>query len=198
MDTGLDLIRESGLLADQFGVLAAYGPELSDTFVHSQQFRTRTEMEVSVLGDIKFPTADAKYWQAVREQDVQFTALVLLSFEYKKLRVETEQLRRKLATIEDDLERELLEIEIQKNEFLLMLQEREGYHRVREIEEWSAIKTNLRPHCAYPLDDVNAHQLDSFRARFRAQAQMLTPQTAVADRINIESLHRTAERVAGR
>lgn len=197
MNDALDLIRDSGLLAlDNFDALASYSGELAETFTHSQQFRTRTEMEVSVLGDIKFPTPDAKYWQAVREQDVQFTNLVLLSFDYKKLFVETEQLRRKLSDTTDDLERQLLEIEIGKNEFLLSLQRREGYHRVREIEEWSDIKQRLAPECKYPLSDVNAHQLESYRVRFRAQAEMLTPQTAIADRINIEDLLHTTERVA--
>ena len=47
-----------------------------------------TEVPVSVLNDIKFPTPAAKYWQAMREQNVMFQELVMLSYEYRKNLVE--------------------------------------------------------------------------------------------------------------
>ena len=39
--------------------------ELNDTWTKRQIFRTETEMRISVLNDVKFPTNASKYWQAV-------------------------------------------------------------------------------------------------------------------------------------
>ena len=50
--------------------------ELQDTWIKNQMFRTETEMRVSVLNDLKHPTVAAKYWQAVREQNVMFEQLI--------------------------------------------------------------------------------------------------------------------------
>ena len=44
--------------------------ELRDTWTKKQVFRTETEMRMSVLQDMKYPTKAAKYWQCVREQNV--------------------------------------------------------------------------------------------------------------------------------
>ena len=37
-------------------------PELKDTWMKKQMFRTETEMRFSVLSDNKYPTRAAKYW----------------------------------------------------------------------------------------------------------------------------------------
>ena len=39
--------------------------ELRDTWTKKQVFRTETEMRMSVLQDMKYPTKAAKYWQCV-------------------------------------------------------------------------------------------------------------------------------------
>ena len=44
--------------------------ELRDTWTKKQVFRTETEMRMSVLQDMKYPTKAAKYWQCFREQNV--------------------------------------------------------------------------------------------------------------------------------
>ena len=98
---GLDVIRGSGLLADHSATLEKFAAELVETYQRVQIHRTRTEMEVSVLQDLKHPTPDAKYWQAMREQDVQYTQLVLLGFEYQNLSIKTEKLRRRLVDAVD-------------------------------------------------------------------------------------------------
>jgi len=77
--------------------------ELKETFIKAQMFRTRTEMEVSVLNDIKHPTSDSKYWQAVREQNVMFQELVMLSYEYRKNKIEIEILKRDILEETDSL-----------------------------------------------------------------------------------------------
>ena len=86
----LSIIENSTILEDSdFKKIVALKDELNHTFLHSQVFRTRTEMEVSVLDDIHHPTPDAKYWQSMREQNVHYTELVSLSYEYRKNDVET-------------------------------------------------------------------------------------------------------------
>ncbi len=43
--------------------------ELRDTWTTKQMFRTKTEMEFSVLTDAKYPTNAAKYQKDAREQN---------------------------------------------------------------------------------------------------------------------------------
>ena len=61
--------------------------ELRDTWTKKQMFRTKTEMEFSVLNDAKYPTNAAKYWQCVREQNTHMENLMRLSFIAKFLQI---------------------------------------------------------------------------------------------------------------
>ena len=58
--------------------------ELRDTWTKKQVFRTETEMRMSVLQDMKYPTKAAKYWQCVREQNVFLENLMSLSFDCRR------------------------------------------------------------------------------------------------------------------
>ena len=71
-------------------------PELQDTWVKKQMFRTETEMRFSVLSDNKYGTNAAKYWQSVREQNTHFENLMHLSFEYRKNDVKIKKLQREI------------------------------------------------------------------------------------------------------
>jgi hypothetical protein len=193
---GLDVIRNSGILADHSVTLERFAAELVETYQRAQVHRTRTEMDVAVLDDFHHPTPDAKYWQAVREQDVQYTQLVLAGFEYQSLSIKTEKLRRKLETA-TDLDAELLTVKIARNEYILRLQEREGFHRLREIAEWSDIKSRLIPECKYSLVDVNAHQMDSLGKYFEHQADSMTDSAGPSERMNILGLQATSRRIRG-
>ena len=98
--TALDIIGESNILTDvDLNVIGDLKEELVDNFMHAQVFRTRTEMEVSVLNDMNFPTPDSKFWQCQREQGVHFHELVMLSYEYRKNLVEIRKLQRKLSSL---------------------------------------------------------------------------------------------------
>jgi len=164
------IIDDTGILPeDRMESLRALQTELEDTFKHVQVFRTRTEMEVSVLNDLKFGTPDAKYWQAVREQNVMFQELVMLSYEYRKNMVEIKKLERDITTEEDELEQELLEIEIEKKKFIGLNQQRTAIARAREIEEWHEIKERVKPQLTCGLDDPNDHQLVSYTQRWARQ-----------------------------
>ena len=161
----LDIIKSSNLISGtDIEKLSAIKPQLLHAYTHSQLFRTRTEMEVSVLNDVKFPTPDSKYWQAIREQSVMFEELFNLSFEYRKNNIEILKLQRQLQNEEDDLERELLQIEIEKKEFLKLNMERIAKERIRELVEWQDIKDGLQIVCS--PDDVNEHQLVSYTQRW--------------------------------
>ena len=84
-EKSLDIIRGASILPmEEMEYIETIMPDLAFGFEHAQIFRTRTEMEVSVLDDLKHPTPDAKYWQAMREQQVHFSELVMLSYEYRK------------------------------------------------------------------------------------------------------------------
>lgn len=163
----LNIVKNSNILQlEDFNIIFDLKNELVDTFQYAQVFRTRTEMEASVLNDMNFPTPDAKYWQAVREQNVMFHELVMLSYEYRKNQVEIKQLQRKLQNETDDLEQELIQIEIEKKEFIARNQERTAKDRIREIHEWHDIKQKLIPDMKHSLIDVNEHQLLSYTSKW--------------------------------
>ncbi len=169
-ETALDIINQSSILAESdWKAVTELKDELFDNFLHAQVFRTRTEMEVSVLNDMYYPTADSKYWQAQREQGVHFHELVMLSYEYRKNQVEIRKLKRKAETERDDLERELLGIEIEKLTFIARNHERVAKDRIREIREWHEIKERLLPQMAHSLTDCNEHQLVAYTRRFIMQ-----------------------------
>jgi hypothetical protein len=189
----LRLISEAGLLSAQdHADLVAMAPELRQTYETAQIFRTLTEMKVSVLNDTKRPTPDAKYWQAVREQDVFLANLVDLSYEYRKTQIELRRLARRLEQEQDDIERDAIQLEIEHQTWIAQQQERTARHRVREIRAWSQLKAELEPHLKYGADDVNAHQLEAMRLRWNREASLVSNATPVADAINILSLAQQA------
>ena len=192
-DSDIAILNTSGLLT--------LPPELAQELVRNatvaQVLRTSTEMRVSVLNDMKHPTADSKYWQAVREQDVQFTELVLLSFEYRRQLLAIERITREVEAATDDLDIADAQIRLEEARFTLARQLRMASHREREIGEWSRIKAELAPMCTHGFDDVDAHQLEAFSVRFAAQNALLNGSEGVADRINIAGLAATVKRVAG-
>ena len=86
--------------------------ELRDTWTKKQMFRTKTEMEFSVLNDAKYPTNAAKYWQCVREQNTHMENLMQLSFDARKNDVEIKQKQKELEEEKDELKKDLIQVEI--------------------------------------------------------------------------------------
>ncbi len=181
------LIIESSkiLRQEDWTQLSELSSELQDMFLNVQIFRTRTEMEASVLNDLKHPTPDSKYWQSMREQNVMFHELVMLSYEYRKNQVEIQILERKIASETDDLESELLQIEIEKKQFIGINQERTAKDRIREIREWHEIKEGLKPVMTASLTDVNQHQLVSYTIRWINQLMGMGENTSISERNNL-------------
>ena len=143
-------------------------------------------MEVSVLNEIKFPTASSKYWQAVREQNVMFNELVMLSYEYRKNVVKIKIIQRKIEKEEDSLEKELLQIELEKKMFILKNQEKVAKDRIREIKAWSEIKEREAENMSKEeLADVDNHQLISYTIRWIKQSIAMGMGGSPAERQNL-------------
>ncbi|MFA5830879.1 MAG: hypothetical protein WC878_03565 [Candidatus Paceibacterota bacterium] len=186
-ETPFNIITESEILtANDFAALAKMSGELKETLAKVQMFRTRTEMEVSVLNDIKHPTPSSKYWQSVREQNTMFQELVMLSYDYRKNIVEMKILDRKIAEEEDELEKELLRIEKEKKMFVAKNQERTAKARIVELEQWSDIKSREAENMSEDeLADVDNHQLISYVKRWIKQSMVMGDNGSPAERQNL-------------
>jgi len=185
--TLLDTINQSSLLSkEDIDDLESLSSELQETFVKTQVFRTRTEMEVSVLNSIKFPTPASKYWQAMREQNVMFTELIMLSYSYRKNQVEIKMLERDIEKEKDDLKRELLQIELERKTFLGKQQERVAKARIREIKDWSDIKEReAQLMSEEDLREVDNSQLISYTKRWINQSIVMGSNGSPSERQNL-------------
>ena len=169
--------------------LSAIKAELLHNFEVGQLFRSRWEMENSVLNDIKFPTPDAKYWQSVREQQVHFQELTMLAFEHRKtkariklLLAKQEKLKRtevydidgnKILSEDEQAARvELLQIDIERLQYMLLHQARTAKDRIREILSWHEIMQRLQPQMKYGNDSYEDHQSESYYLRFQREQQI--------------------------
>jgi len=165
--------------------------ECRDSWRKRQVFRTETEMRLSVLNDGKHPTPAAKYWQAVREQSVFFDNVMALSFEYRRNVIKLAQKEKELAEEKDELECDLLLIDIDELKWTVDSQKQEAHHRIRELEHWSRIKTELDDG-TFDTVDPNTHQRVSLPKRFEHDMKSLTPGTSASEARNIIGLHTTA------
>ena len=182
-----DIIQYSDVLAQEdFDKLISLTQELKETFTKAQMFRTRTEMEVSVLNDIKFPTPTLKYWQATREQNVMFQELVMLSYEYRKNIIKIKQLEIRIDNENDNLEKELLQIEMEKKIFISKNQERTAKDRIRELKAWSEIKgREAKQMTKEDLSDVDNGQLVGYTKRWLKQSIEMGNNGSPSERQNL-------------
>ena len=159
-------------------------PELQDTWMKKQMFRTETEMRFSVLSDNKHGTNASKYWQSVREQNSHFENLMQLSFNARISAVEIKKLYRKLKKEKDPLEQELLEIAIEKEHYSKANMELVAKHRMREIITWSKLKKEFDDG-SFDTKDVNTHQSDSYLDRLQHMNKTITPGTTQPEVFNL-------------
>ena len=181
------IVKQSDIItSEDWAIIEKLKPELKETFLKSQLFRTRTEMEVSVLNDINHPTSSSKYWQSMREQNTMFHELVMLSYEYRKNLIEMKKLHRDIEKEKDELEKELLQIELEKKNFIARNQERTAKDRIREIGAWSEIKEQHASKMnELELQDVDNHQLISYTQRWLQQMLVMGGQGSPAERQNL-------------
>ena len=168
--------------------------ELRDTWTKKQVFRTETEMRMSVLQDMKYPTKAAKYWQCVREQNVFLENLMSLSFDARRNEVKLKKLQEKLKTEEDPLKRELLQIDIDEKTYSVANMQLVARDRMREIKLWSTLKKEFDDG-TFDTQDVNKHQLDSYHLIMKNKAETLTSGSSQPEVFNVLGQLNTIERV---
>ena len=159
-------------------------PELQDTWMKKQMFRTETEMRFSVLSDNKYPTKAAKYWQSVREQNTHFENLVHLSFDARKNEVEIKKLQRDIKKEKDPLEKELKQVELEEKLYGKAQMELVAKHRMREVATWSKLKKEFDDG-NFDKNDVNTHQAKSYLLRLQRQKETITPGTSQPEVFNV-------------
>ena len=93
--------------------------ELRDTWTKKQVFRTETEMRMSVLQDMKYPTKAAKYWQCVREQNVFLENLMSLSFDCRRTEAKIKWLEKKIETEKDEYKLTKYQIDLDEARYSL-------------------------------------------------------------------------------
>ena len=159
-------------------------PELQDTWMKKQMFRTETEMRFSVLSDNKYPTKAAKYWQSVREQNTHFENLVHLSFDSRKNEVEIKKLQRDIKKEKDLLEKEFKQVELEEKLYAKAQMELVAKHRMREVATWSKLKKEFHDN-TFDDKDVNTHQAKSYLLRLQRQKETITPGTSQPEVFNV-------------
>lgn len=166
-----DIIIQSGFLSDKDELFVSDNIDaIQLNWEKRQVFRTETEMRVSVLTDIKHPTNASKYWQCVREQAVFYENLVVLSFDYRRNQIEQKQLVKKIDSEGDNLERSLLQIDLEEKQFAQLNMKQVSKDRMREICLWAKIMNELDDG-SFNTSDVNEHQLVSYGLRFQGQME---------------------------
>jgi len=147
---------------------------VQENWAKQQVFRTETEMNVSVLDNLHYPTYASKYWQCIRESGTMYQELVRGSFEYRRNEVEIKKIEVQLKGHSlDKLDRELLEIDLEEKLFTRMNSELQLKDRMREIKMWHNKMEELKASSDFDSEDVNTHQLVSYALRFQRQIELM-------------------------
>ena len=168
--------------------------ELRDTWTKKQMFRTETEMEFSVLNDAKYPTNAAKYWQCVREQNVFLENLMSLSFDYRRNEIKIKRLQQKIEKEEDDLKRELAQVDLDEKVYSRASMQLTARDRMREIKLWSKNKKKYDDG-TFDTQNVNTHQLNSYHLTMKNKAETLTQGSSQPEVFNVLGQLQSIERI---
>ena len=168
--------------------------ELRDTWTKKQVFRTETEMRMSVLQDMKYPTKAAKYWQCVREQNVFLENLMSLSFDCRRSEAKIKWLEKKVETEQDEYKLEKYKIDLDEARYSLANMQLVARDRMREIKLWSTLKKEFDDG-TFDTKDVNRHQLESYHQIMKNKAQTLTSGSSQPEVFNVLGQLNTIERV---
>ena len=168
--------------------------ELRDTWTKKQVFRTETEMRMSVLQDMKYPTKAAKYWQCVREQNVFLENLMSLSFDCRRKEAKIKWLEKKIETEQDEYKLEKYKIDLDEERYGLANMQLVARDRMREIKLWSTLKKEFDDG-TFDTKDVNRHQLDSYHMIMKNKAETLTSGSSQPEVFNVLGQLNTIERV---
>ena len=168
--------------------------ELRDTWTKKQVFRTETEMRMSVLQDMKYPTKAAKYWQCVREQNVFLENLMTLSFDCRRSEAKVKWLEKKIETEKDEYKLEKYKIDLDEARYGLANMQLVAKDRMREIKLWSTLKKEFDDG-SFDTKDVNRHQLESYHHIMKNKAETLSSGSSQPEIFNVLGQLKTIERV---
>jgi len=168
--------------------------ELRDTWTKKQVFRTETEMRMSVLQDMKYPTKAAKYWQCVREQNVFLENLMSLSFDCRRSEAKIKWLEKKIETEKDEYKLEKYKIDLDESRYGLANMQLVARDRMREIKLWSTLKKEFDDG-SFDTQDVNRHQLESYHHIMKNKAETLSSGSSQPEIFNVLGQLKTIERV---
>ena len=168
--------------------------ELRDTWTKKQVFRTETEMRMSVLQDMKYPTKAAKYWQCVREQNVFLENLMSLSFDCRRSEAKVKWLEKKIETEQDEYKLEKYKIDLDETRYGLANMQLVARDRMREIKLWSTLKKEFDDG-SFDTQDVNRHQLESYHHIMKNKAETLSSGSSQPEIFNVLGQLKTIERV---
>jgi hypothetical protein len=168
--------------------------ELRDTWTKKQVFRTETEMRMSVLQDMKYPTKAAKYWQCVREQNVFLENLMSLSFDCRRSEAKVKWLEKKIETEQDEYKLEKYKIDLDEARYGLANMQLVARDRMREIKLWSQLKKEFDDG-TFDTQDVNRHQLESYHHIMKNKAETLSSGSSQPEIFNVLGQLKTIERV---
>ena len=168
--------------------------ELRDTWTKKQVFRTETQMRMSVLQDMKYPTKAAKYWQCVREQNVFLENLMSLSFDCRRSEAKVKWLEKKIETEQDEYKLEKYKIDLDETRYGLANMQLVAKDRMREIKLWSTLKKEFDDG-TFDTKDVNRHQLDSYHLIMKNKAETLTSGSSQPEVFNVLGQLKSIERV---
>ena len=168
--------------------------ELRDTWTKKQIFRTETEARISVLQDLKYPTRAAKYWQCVREQNVFLENLMSLSFEYRRTAAKIKRLKKKVEEETNEYKKELYQIDLDEKIYNQASSELVAKDRMRELKMWSKLKKEFNDG-SFDTDDVNTHQLESYRRIMENKVKTLTEGSSQPEVFNVVGQMETIKRV---
>lgn len=168
-----------------------------------QTWRTETEMRISVLNDIKHPTAASKYWQCIREQSSFYESLVALSFDYRRNRLDRQEIE---VEIKDEvslfnrssssvvaIKIERLKIDLEEKQFAQTNMEKQARERMREIKLWAKLMDELDDG-SFDTEDVNTHQLISYACRFEREKAVIGDNASPSEKANLIGQFNTAIR----
>ena len=168
-----EITRSSLLSTEDMEKIKRCAAVSSHAFHRTQMYRTQTEMEISVLSDVHFPTPDSKYWQTVREMNVFVEQLIELGFQYREKILDLEELQEPKEP-ETRIQKERRDIAIERKRFEIQCIQRDAHHRIREIDQWREIQDRLIPLLSAGTDEVNNHQLVSYTIQFMKQWKIIT------------------------
>lgn len=187
--TTLDILKGVDLVkSEDFDYLMEHKEQYQERLRTRSMFRSKFEMEASVLNNDVHPTPDSKYWQAIGEQAVMVEQLIQLSYENSKLQADIDIALAELERLEYKLKEakgpEVNErapwmakkyearirkkkVEIEQLQLGDIMQRKQAKERMREVRDWEGLIENLEPQLEFGKEDFAAMHPKRYALRYR-------------------------------